>query len=80
MREDREMQEGAHQAVTEKQLEELGLEPDIEPGETRAERYRRMHREALLEALERLREGRQVYSRRIIGIWSYQRERRRMAG
>lgn len=67
-------------AVAEKQLERLGRESDFEMDETRAQRYRRMHREALIEALERQREGKRLYSRRIIGIWSYQRERLRMAG
>jgi len=46
----------------------------------RVQRYQQMHREALLESLEALREGRWLYSRRIIGIWNYQRERLRLAG
>jgi hypothetical protein len=60
----------------------LELEPDLETAsyETRSERYCRMRREALIEALERQREGKRLYSRRIIGIWNYQRERLRMAG
>ena len=68
-----------HVAVVEKQCERLGLEPDIEPCETRAERYKRMRWEALVEALEKLREGKQLFSRRIIGLWSYQREQLRFA-
>ncbi|HLI70687.1 MAG TPA: hypothetical protein VKV19_13090 [Ktedonobacteraceae bacterium] len=69
-----------HIAMVEKHYERLGLEPDIEPGETRTERYKRMRWEALLESLERLRSGAQLYSRRIIGLWSYQREQVRYAG
>jgi hypothetical protein len=57
-----------------------GLEPDIEEYEQRVQQYRRLHREALLESVQALREGRWLYSRRIIGIWSYQRERLRLAG
>ena len=69
-------------------MEEEGseeLEPDIEEEgfekehALRVQRYQRMHREALLEALEALREGRWLYSRRIIGIWNYQREQLRFA-
>jgi hypothetical protein len=57
-----------------------GLEPDIEEYEKRVQQYRRLYREALLESVQALREGRWLYSRRIIGIWSYQRERLRLAG
>lgn len=60
--------------------EDTGLEPDIEEYEKRVEQYRRLHREALLESVQALREGRWFYSRRIIGIWNYQRERLRLAG
>ncbi len=77
--EEQDIRDKVHVAVVEKQYERLGLEPDIEVYETRAERYRRMHREALLEALERLRDGAQLYSRRVIGLWSYQREQLRYA-
>ena len=80
MSEEKDVCDKAHAAVAEKQLEKLGLEPDSEVYETRAERYQRMHREALVEALERVREGRRLYSRRIIGIWNYQREQLRLAG
>jgi hypothetical protein len=45
--------------------------------ETAIESYRRMKREALVEALEGLREGKRLYSRRVVSIWSYQRERLR---
>ena len=45
--------DGVHVAVVEEQLGKLCLEPDIEEYETRAERYQRMHREALLESLQR---------------------------
>lgn len=56
------------------------VEPDIDEAALRVQRYQRMRREALLESLEALREGRWLYSRRIIGIWGYQRERLRLAG
>jgi hypothetical protein len=64
-------------AVVEQQI---GIEPDIEEYETRLQQYERMRRVALLESLQALREGRWLYSSRIIGIWSYQRERLRMGG
>lgn len=84
----------AHMTLIEKKLrgeseeeacgaEESGaeeLEPDIEEYEKRVQQYRRLHREALLESVQALREGRWLYSRRIIGIWNYQRERLRLAG
>lgn len=56
------------------------IEPDIDEHALRVQRYQRMRREALLESLEALREGQWLYSRRIIGIWGYQRERLRPAG
>jgi hypothetical protein len=64
--------------VEESDVEEV--EPDFEEYETRVQAYQRMRREALLESLQALREGRWLYSRRIIGIWGYQRERLRMTG
>ena len=48
--------------------------------ETALEAYHRMRREALVEALEGLREGKRLYSRRVISVWSYQRERLRSVG
>ena len=38
--------------------EEAGLEPDIEEYEKRVEQYQRLRREALLESIQALREGR----------------------
>jgi len=49
----------------------------LDEAETAVEAYRRMNREALVEALEGLREGKRLYSRRVVSIWSYQRERLR---
>ncbi len=48
--------------------------------EARRRQYRRLYREALFESVQALREGQRFYSRRIIGIWGYQRERLRLAG
>jgi hypothetical protein len=80
-------EQGGDEVVVEVAEEESDeLEPDIEEEAgvsdhaLRVQRYQRMHREALLESLQALREGRWLYSRRIIGIWNYQRERLRMAG
>jgi len=79
-------QEGDEVAVEVVEEESEELEPDSEEEAgvrehaLRVQRYQRMHREALLESLQALREGRWLYSRRIIGIWNYQRERLRMAG
>jgi hypothetical protein len=91
---DRDGRRKAHVALIEKKLrgeecqdeevsaeqEEAGLEPDIEEYEKRVQQYRRLRRDALLESVQALREGRWLYSRRIIGIWSYQRERLRLTG
>ena len=52
----------------------------IEEDETSLEAYRRRRREALLEALLALREGRRLYSRRVIRIWAYQRGQLQLAG
>src|SRR5215469_3900140 len=51
-----------------------------EEDETSLEAYRRRKREALIEALQALREGRRLYSRRVISIWAYQRGQLRLAG
>jgi hypothetical protein len=51
-----------------------------EEDETSLEAYRRRRREALIEALLALREGKRLYSRRVISIWSYQRGQLRLAG
>lgn len=78
-------QEGDEVVVEVAEEESEELEPDIEEEAgvseyaLRVQRYQRMHREALLESLQALRKGRWLYSRRIIGIWNYQRERLRMA-
>jgi hypothetical protein len=37
--------------------------------------YKRRRRRALAESLLALREGRRLYSRRVVGIWAYQRDR-----
>jgi hypothetical protein len=37
--------------------------------------YTRRRRRALAESLAALREGRRLYSRRVVGIWAYQRDR-----
>lgn len=42
--------------------------------------YRLRRRKAVRQALERFREGKRLYSRRVISIWSYQREQLRLAG
>jgi len=42
--------------------------------------YRLRRRKALRAALERLRGGKRLYSRRVVTIWSYQREQFRLAG
>lgn len=42
--------------------------------------YRLRRRKAVRRALEQLREGKRLYSRRVITIWSYQREQLRLAG
>jgi hypothetical protein len=39
--------------------------------------YKRRRRRALAESLAALREGRRLYSRRVVGIWAYQRDRLR---
>lgn len=49
-------------------------------GETAREAHRRRKREALVEAVTALREGKRLYSRRVVSIWSYQREQLRLAG
>jgi hypothetical protein len=73
-----------HVVKAEEQLAELGvslaLEPDIEEYETRIQQYDRMRRQALLESLQLLREGKWLYSRRVISVWGYQRQRLRMGG
>jgi hypothetical protein len=51
-----------------------------EENETSLEAYRRRRREALIEALLALREGKRLYSRRVITIWAYQRSQLRLAG
>jgi len=51
-----------------------------EEDETSLEAYRRRRHEALIEALQALREGRRLYSRRVISIWAYQRGQLRLAG
>jgi len=56
-----------------------GVTLPAEENETSLEAYKRRCREALREALGALREGKRVYSRRVISIWSYQRERMRLA-
>lgn len=56
-----------------------GITLPAEENETSLEAYKRRCREALREALAALREGKRVYSRRVISIWSYQRERMRLA-
>jgi hypothetical protein len=78
--------EGDEVGVDVEEVESEELEPDSEEAldvsehALRVQRYQRMHREALLESLQALREGRWLYSRRIIGIWNYQREQLRLAG
>ncbi len=42
--------------------------------------YRRRRRQALAESLTDLREGKRLYSRRVVGIWAYQRGQLRQAG
>jgi hypothetical protein len=42
--------------------------------------YRLRRRKAVRRALEQFREGKRLYSRRVITIWSYQREQLRLAG
>jgi hypothetical protein len=42
--------------------------------------YRLRRRKAVRAALERFREGKRLYSRRVVSIWSYQREQVRLAG
>ena len=50
-----------------------------EEDETSLEAYWRRRREALIEALLALREGKRLYGRRVITIWSYQRGQLRLA-
>jgi hypothetical protein len=42
--------------------------------------YRRRRRRALVESLADLREGKRMYSRRVVSIWAYQRKQLRKAG
>ena len=42
--------------------------------------YRRRRRRVLVESLADLREGKRLYSRRVVSIWAYQRRRLRKAG
>lgn len=82
---DRDGRKRGHEVLLERKLRgENGEDEDEEreegEGERRAQQYRRLRRDALLESVQALREGRWMYSRRIIGIWSYQRERLRVAG
>jgi hypothetical protein len=42
--------------------------------------YRLRRRKVVRRALEKLREGKRLFSRRVITIWSYQREQLRLAG
>src|SRR5712692_969635 len=58
----------------------VGVELPAEECETSFEAHRRRVREALRESLEALREGRRLYSRRVVSIWSYQRGQLRLAG
>jgi hypothetical protein len=58
----------------------IGGALSTEEDETSLEAYRRRRREALIEALQALREGKRLYSRRVISIWSYQRGQLRLAG
>jgi hypothetical protein len=58
----------------------IGGTLSTEEDETSLEAYRRRRREALIEALQALREGKRLYSRRVISIWSYQRSQLRLAG
>ncbi len=50
-----------------------------EEEESSLEAYRRRRWMALIEALVALREGRRLYSRRVVSIWSYQRGQLRVA-
>jgi hypothetical protein len=58
----------------------IGGTLSTEEDETSLEAYRRRRREALIEALQALREGKRLYSRRVISIWAYQRGQLRLAG
>jgi hypothetical protein len=58
----------------------IGGTLSTEEDETSLEAYRRRKREALIEALLALREGKRLYSRRVISIWAYQRGQLRLAG
>ena len=41
--------------------------------------YQRRRRRALVESLADFREGKRLYSRRVVSIWAYQRKRLRKA-
>ncbi len=58
----------------------LGVNLPADEDETSLQAYRRRRRKALLEALVALREGKRLYSRRVISLWSYQRGQLRLAG
>lgn len=57
-----------------------GMTLSVQEMETSFEAHKRRCREALVEALEAQRDGRRVYSRRVVSIWSYQRGQLRLAG
>jgi len=57
-----------------------GGELSTREDESSREAYARRCQEALVEALSALREGKRLYSRRVIGIWNYQRGQLRLAG
>ena len=42
--------------------------------------YKRRRRRALVESLADLREGKRMYSRRVVSVWAYQRRQLRKAG
>jgi hypothetical protein len=58
----------------------LGKVLPPEENETSFEAHRRRVREALRESLLALREGKRLYSRRVVTIWAYQRSQLRLVG